>query len=154
MVRPATAQDDIVLTLRRTFPVDREKLFAAWTDPALLVQWFGPTPEHSVEAREYDFRVGGTYQLAFSKGGEPASDIVTGEFREILPPERVSYTWVWLPPNDNAAVDTLVTVEFHEQGNQTELVLTHTRFADQEMRGHHEQGWNGCLDCLAAYLDG
>ena len=152
MVRPATAQDDVVLTVRRTFPVSRETLFHAWTDPEQLVKWFGPTPEHSIEVRKYDLRVGGKYELAFSKGGEPARDVVTGEFHEIERPERLSYSWVWLSPNENADVDTLVTVEFLEQGDQTELVLTHTRFADDEMRGHHEQGWSGCLDSLAAYL--
>lgn len=152
MVRPATAQDDITLTIRRQFPASRNTVFAAWTDPELIPRWFAPTPDHTVEVREYDFRVGGKYQLAFSKNGEPATDIVTGEFCEIDVPERVSYTWTWLPPSNNTGVETLVTAEFIEQGDETAVVLTHTRFADDEMRGHHEQGWGGCLDSLTEYL--
>lgn len=152
MVRSATAHENHTLTIRRTFSVSRKQLFDAWTDPDQLSQWFGPTPEHTIEVREYDFRVGGRYKLAFSKGGEPACDVVSGEFREIESPSRVSYTWCWAPPTDNAGVDTIVAVEFIERGEQTELVLTHTRFSTDEMRGHHEQGWGGCLQSLSSFL--
>ena len=152
MVRSATAQDDVTLTLSRTYPVDRAAVFAAWTDPELMVKWFAPTPEHAIEVREYDFRVGGRYRLAFRKGNGPPRDVVVGEFTEVEAPARVAYTWNWSEPSDHANVDTLVTVEFHDHNGETELVLTHTRFSDDEMRGSHEQGWSGCLESLAAYL--
>ncbi|MGI9457791.1 MAG: SRPBCC family protein [Aeoliella sp.] len=152
MVRSATAHETQTLTVRRKFPVDQQTLYQAWTDPDQVAKWFGPTPEHSVEVREYELRVGGKYQLAFSKGGEPATDVVAGVFQEISAPERVSYTWAWLPPSTHAGDETLVTVEFIAAGKETELVLTHDRFTDDEARSSHQQGWGGCLESLAAHL--
>lgn len=152
MVRPTTVQDDAAVILRRTYPVDRVRLFDAWTNPKILPKWFAPTPEHSVEVREYDFRVGGRYQLAFSKAGATATDIVCGEFKEINAPNRVSYSWEWTEMSEHVGVETLVEVEFLERNGETELVLTHTRFNTDEMRASHRQGWSGCFEGLATYL--
>jgi hypothetical protein len=43
----------------------------------------------------------------------------------------------------------LVTVGFIDQGDATEVVLTHKRFTDEHMRNEHKGGWNGCMDGLA-----
>jgi uncharacterized protein YndB with AHSA1/START domain len=45
----------------------------------------------------------------------------------------------------------VVTLEFHERGKQTEVVLTHENFASAESRDRHEHGWNGCLDSLVKF---
>ena len=42
--------------------------------------------------------------------------------------------------------------EFAERGGQTELVLTHERFASAEARDAHDKGWVGCLDRLGKYV--
>jgi uncharacterized protein YndB with AHSA1/START domain len=67
-------------------------------------------------------------------------------------PEKLVYTWVWEPPNDNAGAETLVTVEFIEKGGATELVLTHERFPNRKTRDRHEHGWAGVLESLAGFV--
>jgi len=65
----------------------------------------------------------------------------------VVPPEKLVYTWVWEPNVPETQIrsgsgpeglvapgETLVTVEFHDVDGQTEVVLTHQFFADQEMR--------------------
>ena len=60
------------------------------------------------------------------------------------------YTWSW---EDNAAVtDTLVTVEFHERGKATEVILRHTILPGQAERDNHQKGWIGCLEKLATIV--
>jgi hypothetical protein len=44
---------------------------------------------------------------------------------------------------------TLVTVEFHDDGGRTRVVLTHAGFAGERVRDMHVPGWTGCLDSLA-----
>ena len=44
--------------------------------------------------------------------------------------------------------ETLVTIEFHDKGNTTEILLKHEGFADQEVAQRHDEGWCGCLSCL------
>ena len=56
------------LTLKRRFNAAPEKVYAAWTDPQKLVQWFGPAQveEGSVKA-DIDLRVGGRYRISFKR---------------------------------------------------------------------------------------
>ena len=45
--------------------------------------------------------------------------------------------------------ETLVTVEFHDLGAATEVVVTHELFPSEAARDQHQQGWSVCLDHLA-----
>jgi hypothetical protein len=47
-----------------------------------------------------------------------------------------------------------VTVQFEEQGEHTEVTVTHERIANEELRGKHQQGWIGCLEGLARFAEG
>jgi uncharacterized protein YndB with AHSA1/START domain len=74
---------------------------------------------------------------------------VSGVYREIDPPRKVVYTWGW--DGDHPVKDSLVTVEFHEQGDATEVVLTHAIAHDQE-RANHEKGWASIMDKLETHF--
>lgn len=145
----STTVADARLVIERVLPADRETVFRCWTDPKHLAQWFGPTVEHSTPIADIDLRVGGHYRLGMRKGSDGETHIVGGVYQEISPPEKLVFTWAWetsvQPPDE-----TLVTIEFHELGNQTRLVLTHERFSHAKMRDQHGEGWNGCLDRLGS----
>ena len=59
------------LTLKRRFAAAPEKVYAAWTDPEKLVQWFGPgaVEAGSVKA-DIDLRVGDHYRIGFNANGQ------------------------------------------------------------------------------------
>jgi uncharacterized protein YndB with AHSA1/START domain len=62
--RPAWAMDrEIVLT--RVIAAPRERVFQAWTDPAQIVQWFGPDG-FQVESLECDIRPGGRWRFVYT----------------------------------------------------------------------------------------
>jgi uncharacterized protein YndB with AHSA1/START domain len=82
--------------------------------------------------------------------GETLPLVTTGIFQEILPPEKLVYTWYW--EGQAEEMKTLVTVEFMDRDGETEVVLKHERFTDKESREQHGQGWQGCLDQLEEYL--
>lgn len=147
---PTTAADTR-LVIERVLPADRETVFRCWTDPDHLARWFGPTPDHSTPIAEIDLHVGGRYRIGMRKGKDGETHIVGGIYQEISPPKKLVFTWAWetsVQPPDQ----TLVTVEFHEVGNQTRLVLIHERFPHAKMRDQHGEGWNGCLDGLGRLL--
>ncbi len=140
-----------VLVLRRTYSTSRDVLFDVWTQPEHLKKWMGPSYDYEVPVAEVDLKVGGQYKMAFvHKEGKEA--VVAGTFQEIIKPEKLVYTWTWQEPNENAGIETLVTVEFIEKDKGTELVLTHQRFGSEEMRLDHSKGWMGCFDKLEDYL--
>ena len=148
MVGPKPSRE-ATLHLTRTFAAPREKVFRAWTDPEELKKWWGP-PGYGTPSAEVDLRVGGKYRLGMRKLPEGPVFYLAGTYREVRPPERLVYTWRWEAEPELG--DTLVTVEFHDRGGSTEIVLTHELFPTEKARQEHERGWSGGLDNLAKLL--
>jgi uncharacterized protein YndB with AHSA1/START domain len=128
------------------FDAPRDVVFAAWTEPERLKEWWGPGSFETVYA-EVDLRPGGRYELLL----EPGSMRLAGEFREVTPPARLVYTWRWIEGVADTR-ESLVTVEFREDGARTEVVLVHDNFAGPGPVDMYEHGWRGGLDNLRAFL--
>lgn len=50
------------------------------------------------------------------------------------------------------ATPAATEIDFVEDGGATEVTLTHSGFASEEISESHSHGWNGCLDSLGRYL--
>ena len=137
------------LTLKRKLSAPAEKVFAAWTDPEKIVHWFGPaeTAGGSVRA-DMDVRVGGRYRISF-KGQDGEYHEVGGAYREVVPNERLVFSWAW---HSTPERESLVTITLKPDGDATMLTLHHERFFDEKARDGHERGWTGTLEKLARYL--
>ena len=133
------------LQIRRTFSGSQEELFRAWTEPEQLKKWFGPSETCRIPIAEVDLRVEGRYRIRI-ESDEGNVHQVTGVYREVTAPEKLVFTWFW----EEGGMDieeTLVTVEFQDAGeSNTEVVLTHERFPNQEAVNNHRQGWQGSLN--------
>ena len=137
----------------RTIRASRHRVYRAWTDPELLMRWF-IEPDGDMRVVEMDLRAGGRYRLEGRIGDKLWA--VWGTYREVTPPSKLVYTWSW--ENDPAlgeplASGSVVSVEFHERGSETEVVVTHEGFATERARAEHNAGWIGCLDRLAAIAE-
>ena len=128
------------------FHAPREAVFAAWTEPERLKQWWGPGFFETVSA-ELDLRPGGRYELLL----EPGPMRLVGEFREVTPPSRLVYTWRWIEGVPDAR-ESLVTVEFRERGARTEVVLVHDNFAGPGPVDMYDEGWRSGLQKLREFL--
>ena len=136
-----------MLQINRTYRASREKVFRAWTESEQLRKWFAVAEGFTVPIAEVDLKVGGKYRLGMQPPGDDGVLIASGAYRQILPPEKLVFTWHWETPNANEP-ETLVTVEFYERGNATEVVLRHELFNDLSQRDKHLEGWEGCLNQL------
>ena len=146
------------LQLTRVFNAPRELVFQAWTDAHQFKHWFGAAACEgaSLESVKVDARTGGKYRLQVRRAdGEYYT--TAGIYREVTAPERLVFTWAFEKDGSGDEYgeieppEMLVTVEFNAQGTQTELTLTHERFASVESRDRHADGWNRCLDSLANF---
>ena len=145
----AEAKNEFTLQLKRTFNAPREQVFAAWTEADALSRWFAPTDEFTTRVVELDVRVGGRYQFdMLTPEGEVHS--VAGEYVAIAPPTQLVFTWAWINKEDTS--EMLVTVDFLDKGDATELVLNHERLPDETSRDLHGEGWDGCLARLTKFL--
>jgi len=146
---PAPTMGGTTLHLRRTVPASREAVFSAWTDPDSVRRWFG-APDTSIPRADLDVRVGGDYRIEMESPLGTAS--VFGTYIEVERPERLVYTFCWegLPA---PIAETQVTVEFHDRGSATEVVLTHERQPSRAAHEWHRWGWTHSLERFADLLE-
>ena len=131
------------LTLKRRLNAAPEKVYAAWAQPANLMQWFGPD-SGAVTRAELDLRVGGRYTIVFhTEDGEEHH--VSGLYREVAPNEKLVFTWAWRSTPER---ESLVTVQIRPDGDGTMLTLIHEQFFDEPARDRHREGWTSSLDKL------
>jgi len=140
------------LTIRRTINASRQRVFAAWTQPEHLKNWWRANSNWTTEIADVDLQVGGKYRLGMRDPEQAGPFVCGGEFIEITPPEKLVYTWSW-ESSEMDVGETLVTVEFIDKGKATELVLTHQRFPNPEAASRHNQGWSGCINNFVALLE-
>ncbi len=131
------------LRVSRVIDANQERVFQAWTDPDQMKQWAAPDGVE-VELVEVDLTVGGRYHIRM-RNGEGVEYNAVGVYREVDPPNRLSYTWQWQEKEHDVG-ETLVSVEFNDVGGSTEVVITHDLFPNAEAKAGHEEGWTSCLD--------
>lgn len=134
------------LTLRRRIAAVPRLVYAAWTDPAMIVMWWGPAGAETQSA-EADPRPGGRYHIVFSTPDGDSHDI-SGIYRDAEPHSLLSFTWMWKTLPDRAS---FVTLTFEDDGDGgTDFTLHHSQFYDEAARDRHRWGWTGALDKLEA----
>lgn len=146
-MRPAPPR--VVVT--RVVRASRDRVFHAWTDPTALSRWFHPVGFTS-PAAEADVRVGGTFRVGM-KPPEGNAIYASGTYVEIEPPSRLAFTWQWEGTEYDQLGETLVTLDFHEVSDGTEIRLQHEQIPDEAARRQHAEGWNSCLESLTRWLD-
>jgi uncharacterized protein YndB with AHSA1/START domain len=138
------------LTLVRRIRARPQIVFDAVTTAEGIAHWWGPDAGPVLVA-ESDPRVGGRYRVRFLRMLDSTEYESSGEFLEIVPPERVVMSWRWkggVPdPGESRVEITLKTVP-----EGTELTFVHSQLRDEEASRSHEEGWSGALDKLEAYL--
>jgi uncharacterized protein YndB with AHSA1/START domain len=132
--------------MHRRISAPIERVFEAWTQPAVMTDWFAPTDDFTVEA-EVELRVGGNYRVDMKPNDRTEVYRHRGQYCRIEEPHLLSFTW-WPKPLDPCAPETQVTVELRPDGNATDLTLIHERFPDEADRDRHQKGWTGCLGRL------
>jgi len=142
------------ITITRVFDAPRALVFKAWTDGKMLAQWWGPTG-FTNPVCEIDARVGGALRIHM-RSPDGAVYPMKGEFREIVPPQRLVFTNIALDEAGNHIIEGFTTVTFAEEGGKTKLIL-HTRGsavvekAVPYLQGM-EYGWTQSIDKLQAML--
>jgi uncharacterized protein YndB with AHSA1/START domain len=125
------------LRIERTLPAPTVRVWHALTDETALGAWFWPArlhPRASVDAAGFELR------------GDTLA--VRGQYREVVAPHRLRFTWQW----DGEDGQTSVAIDLSGVDGATELTLRHHGFADDEARDAHIVGWTQCLDRLTPYL--
>ncbi|MGD0799043.1 MAG: SRPBCC family protein [Acidobacteriaceae bacterium] len=151
----ATEGRDLIVT--RWMDAEPRQVYAAWTDPALLVQWFTPPPWSTVRA-EMDVRPGGS-TLVVMRGPDGAEAPNRGVYLEVAEGERLvftnAYTSAW-EPAAKAFMTVVLTFEREGAGTRYTARVRHWTVEDREAHeamGFHA-GWAIATEQLAALVEG
>jgi uncharacterized protein YndB with AHSA1/START domain len=135
------------LTLVRRIKARPQVVFDAVTTAEGIAQWWGPDAGPVLVA-EADPRVGGRYRVRFRMLDSTEHES-SGEFLEIIRPERVVMSWRWKGGVEDPGESRVeITLKAIPEG--TELTFVHSRLHDEETRRGHQEGWTGALDKLEA----
>jgi len=118
-------------------------VFRAWITPRVLEHWLRPRGM-CMTVRSLDARVGGSFHFDLENGSS-----IVGTYLQMVLPEKLVFTW---SAGAAPGQETVVTLDFLDQGAVTEVVLTHEHLGTPERRALAEGGWPSLLDALASVL--
>jgi uncharacterized protein YndB with AHSA1/START domain len=152
-----TAADGRDLIVTRVIDAPREKVFKAWTDPALLKKWFAPAPFTTPKV-EIDVRPGGSSLIVMS-GPDGKEFPSHGVYLEVVESERLvftdAYSKAW-EPSEKPFMTVILGFEILGGGKTKYTArVRHWSIADREAHenmGFH-QGWAICAEQLAALVE-
>jgi uncharacterized protein YndB with AHSA1/START domain len=142
-----TLPTDEQILITREFDAPKHLVYKAWTTPELVKRWWHANRGEMTIA-EIDLRVGGAwrYVMVANGGFEVAFH---GEYREIVPNERIVSTEVYEGMPEAEAVDTLTFTEVDGRTILTVLVQhTSKEHRDAHINSGMEAGMQEALDLL------
>ncbi|ETT26349.1 probable glutathione S-transferase-related transmembrane protein [Rhodococcus aetherivorans] len=122
-----TTPSEREIRVERVFGADRDRVWAAYTEPELLAQWWGRGNRLDVE--RYEFERGGHWRFVEHSDGETHG--FEGRFREITPKDRIVQSFEWDGMPAYVAIDTAT---FEDLGDGRTRVVTVSQFHTPEER--------------------
>jgi uncharacterized protein YndB with AHSA1/START domain len=141
------------IAITRVFDAPRERVWLEWTDPECFADWFGGREsEVPLASVSIDVRPGGSWRLTMF--AEPGRREINwqGEYREVVPPERLVFTVTDEPGADAYEVVTVVLTDLG--GGRTEMAFEQRGGLPPEVYERAGQGWSTFFDRIAERLRG
>jgi uncharacterized protein YndB with AHSA1/START domain len=146
MANPS-AHDDKHLRIERIVPASRARVYLAFTEPARMMQWFGPRGFEATHVT-LEVRAGGAWRGGM-RGPDGVEHVASGEYREVLENERLVFTYAW-EEGGVRGHETVCRLVLSDAGEHTRLRFTQGPFPTADSARGHEGGWSEAFDKLGA----
>jgi uncharacterized protein YndB with AHSA1/START domain len=143
-----TTPTDREIHVERVFDAPRDRVFAAYTDPKLIPEWWGPRGTTTIVDR-MDVEVGGAWRFVI-RNEDGSETAFRGTIREITPPERIVQTFEWEGMPGHVSVDTATFVDL---GDRTKVISTSLFHTSEERDGMLASGMERGMNETYARLD-
>jgi uncharacterized protein YndB with AHSA1/START domain len=147
-----TTPSDREIVMTRAFAAPRDLVFEAHSSCEHMSKWWGPR-KYDITSCEIDFRPGGAWRIVH-RDPEGNEHGFHGEYREIVPPERIVWTFEYEGMPGHVSVETL---SLEEQDGKTTLTATSVFDTVEERDGMLESGMEAgaaeTMDRLDEYLE-
>jgi uncharacterized protein YndB with AHSA1/START domain len=125
-----TTPSDREIHVERAFEAPRDAVFAAYTDPEQIPEWWGPHGT-TTSVDQMDARPGGSWRFVI-RNADGSETGFRGTYREIVPPERIVQTFEWEGMPGHVSVETAV---FEDLGARTKVLATSLFHTTEERDG-------------------
>ncbi len=129
------------------FAASPARVFRAWTDPDIVMKWFGQAP-NSLHSATIDLRPGGAWRFLKSDDGGKSVGF-EGQYRDIQPGERLVFSWAHVVAHANgereATPYSQVEVSFTPRGSGTFVRLVHSAVRSEDARRGIGGGWEAAF---------
>jgi uncharacterized protein YndB with AHSA1/START domain len=136
--------------LHRVLTAKPEKVYRAFLEPEAMARWLPPNG-YTGKVHHLDANVGGTYKMSFTNFATGQSHSFGGEYRELVPQERLRYTDRFDDPNLPGEIQVTVTLKRVSVG--TELNILQEGLPDAIPLEMCYLGWQQSLQNLAKLVE-
>jgi uncharacterized protein YndB with AHSA1/START domain len=144
-----TEQKKQTIETSMDFSANVESLFKAWTDAEQLKQWWHPNG-NSLENVTNELQEGGAVAYHFAEAGLK----ITGNYKEVVPNEKLVYSWNWeLADQSTEKAEYVLTINFKSTENGSAIHVLQEGFAKPDDITPHEDGWKAGLESLKNHLE-
>jgi len=146
-------REKLQIRMERVFDAPREKLWQAHTSAAAIEKWWGPR-KYKTKVEKLEPKVGGEWKF-INKDDQGNRHVFYGEFREMVEPERITWTFTYEPYPDSVAAETVTFEELPD--DKTKLVATSNypsiEALEGMIQGGMEDGARETWDRLAEFAE-
>ncbi len=139
------------ITITRVFDAPREQVWKEWTEPERFADWYGGgEAEVPVSTVSMDVREGGRWRATLFAGPGRREIQWKGEYREVVPPERLVFTVSDQPGEDAWELVTVILTDLGD--GRTEMHFEQRGQLPPEVYERAGQGWSTFFDRMAERL--
>ena len=143
-----TTPADREIRVEREFDAPRDRVFAAYTDPELIPEWYGLRGTTTIVDR-MDVRPGGDWRFV-TRDCDGSESAFRGTYREVEAPERIVQTFEWEGMPGHVAVESAT---FEDLGDRTRVITTTVFHTTEERDGMLGSGMERGMNETYARLD-
>jgi uncharacterized protein YndB with AHSA1/START domain len=143
-----TTPSERTIHIEREFDAPRDLVFATYTKPDLIPEWWGPRGT-TTEVVEMDARTGGDYRF-ICHNSDGSQTGFRGTYREVTAPERIVQTFEW---EGMPGYVSLETATFEEIGDRTKVTTVSVFYTTEERDGMLGSGMEGGMNETFQRLD-
>ena len=138
---------DSSIFFEKTFKTSIEKIWDAWTNPTLIMNWFGSDPEGKVLKAELDVRPGGKFEITF-QDSDLTEHTCSGMYDEVRALSMLTFSWQW---KSEPGVESFIILLLTPEGKSTRMQFEHKNLGS-DSKHNYAKGWQNTFSKLERLL--
>jgi uncharacterized protein YndB with AHSA1/START domain len=142
------ATDDSSVFIEKTFNSSIEQIWEAWTNPDIIINWFGSDPNGKGLKAVLDVRPGGCFEITF-QDSDLTQHTCSGIYGEVQVLNKLTFSWKW---NNEPGVESFVILLLTSYRNSTRMQFKHKDLGSGS-KHDYAKGWQNTFSKLERLLD-